>query len=367
MDLDTNNNINHLPTIIPKSSPSTSDTDTEAPPPPPPLQTHLQRSLSLSNGVIPRRHHPMLSASYKECLRNHAAGIGGLALDGCGEFMPSSPNSSSSAASGGEPSSLKCAACGCHRNFHRRESSGHYQQQQSLPFPALQWTHHRNSSLSPSPSPGQTSSGGGAPSPSMSPSSPAAASPTPQHSIFPSSAPHMLLALSSSAAAAAAEPNPNHYHNHHHHHQSTVGKNPAKTHNPSGEIGRKRARTRFTSDQKTRMHDFAERLGWKMLRGNEDKIVEDFCAGIGVRRNVFKVWMHNNKHRKDRFAGNGTNGANGNVNGGDGDDEDEDDKVKNVKYDLNSSSSNSTRVRFDTDVFESKVHVLHHGHGGSSP
>ncbi|CAN1187835.1 Zinc-finger homeodomain protein 11 [Linum perenne] len=341
------------PTIIPKSSsPSTSDTDTEAPPPPP-LQTHLQKSLSLSNGgaasFLRRHSDPMLAVgvSYKECLRNHAAGIGGLALDGCGEFMPSSPNSSSAAAdpsslkyAASDPSSLKCAACGCHRNFHRRDSSstsGHLHHHQQLPFPALQWTHHRNS-LSPTPSPGQTSSGGGAPSPSPSPSSPAA-SPTPHHSIFPSSAPRMLLALSS------GESNPR-------------ARNPIPG-SAGGESGRKRARTRFTADQKARMHDFAERLGWKMLRGNEDKIVEDFCNGIGVRRNVFKVWMHNNKHRKEKGINGNSHFANDD---GDGDDVADDDKV-NVKYDLNNSSSgggnNNGRVRFDTDVFESKVHVLH--------
>ena len=45
---------------------------------------------------------------YKECMRNHAAAMGGQAFDGCGEYMPSSPDA------------LKCAACGCHRSFHRR-------------------------------------------------------------------------------------------------------------------------------------------------------------------------------------------------------------------------------------------------------
>jgi ZF-HD homeobox protein with Cys/His-rich dimerization domain len=45
---------------------------------------------------------------YKECMGNHAAGMGGQAFDGCGEFMLDSPDS------------IKCAACGCHRSFHRR-------------------------------------------------------------------------------------------------------------------------------------------------------------------------------------------------------------------------------------------------------
>uniref|UniRef100_A0A0D3H0N3 ZF-HD dimerization-type domain-containing protein n=1 Tax=Oryza barthii TaxID=65489 RepID=A0A0D3H0N3_9ORYZ len=54
------------------------------------------------------------AAVYRECLKNHAASLGGHAVDGCGEFMPSP------AADAADPASLKCAACGCHRNFHRR-------------------------------------------------------------------------------------------------------------------------------------------------------------------------------------------------------------------------------------------------------
>lgn len=52
------------------------------------------------------------SVRYGECQKNHAAGVGGYAVDGCREFMPSG---------GDEGASLTCAACGCHRNFHRRE------------------------------------------------------------------------------------------------------------------------------------------------------------------------------------------------------------------------------------------------------
>ncbi|OIW12450.1 hypothetical protein TanjilG_04199 [Lupinus angustifolius] len=50
---------------------------------------------------------------YGECQKNHAANVGGYAVDGCREFM----------ASGGEGtiSALTCAACGCHRNFHKKE------------------------------------------------------------------------------------------------------------------------------------------------------------------------------------------------------------------------------------------------------
>ncbi|KAF3635949.1 Mini zinc finger protein 1 [Capsicum baccatum] len=47
---------------------------------------------------------------YVECQRNHAASVGGYVVDGCREYMPDSTSGT-----------LNCAACGCHRNFHRRE------------------------------------------------------------------------------------------------------------------------------------------------------------------------------------------------------------------------------------------------------
>ncbi|THU63506.1 hypothetical protein C4D60_Mb01t16520 [Musa balbisiana] len=53
---------------------------------------------------------------YRECLKNHAASIGGNATDGCGEFMPSGEE--------GTLEALKCSACSCHRNFHRKEAEG---------------------------------------------------------------------------------------------------------------------------------------------------------------------------------------------------------------------------------------------------
>ncbi|AQK38849.1 mini zinc finger protein 1-like [Zea mays] len=50
---------------------------------------------------------------YRECQRNHAASLGGHAVDGCREFM--------AAGADGTAAALACAACGCHRSFHRRE------------------------------------------------------------------------------------------------------------------------------------------------------------------------------------------------------------------------------------------------------
>ncbi|KAL2526111.1 Zinc-finger homeodomain protein 2 [Abeliophyllum distichum] len=53
---------------------------------------------------------------YNECLKNHAVGIGGHAVDGCGEFM--------AAGFEGSLDAFKCTACNCHRNFHRKKTEG---------------------------------------------------------------------------------------------------------------------------------------------------------------------------------------------------------------------------------------------------
>ncbi|CAA3030457.1 Hypothetical predicted protein [Olea europaea subsp. europaea] len=55
---------------------------------------------------------PVVLVVYTACMRNHAATLGGYALDGCGEFIPTG--------SAGTPGELLCAACNCHRNFHQR-------------------------------------------------------------------------------------------------------------------------------------------------------------------------------------------------------------------------------------------------------
>ncbi|GAB4845478.1 mitotic fidelity of chromosome transmission-protein [Ancistrocladus abbreviatus] len=51
---------------------------------------------------------------YGECQKNHAASTGGYAVDGCREFMASGEE--------GTAGALTCAACGCHRNFHKKEA-----------------------------------------------------------------------------------------------------------------------------------------------------------------------------------------------------------------------------------------------------
>lgn len=81
---------------------------------PPAINHHLiiKRPSLSSMFKKPPPPPPSAAVKYMECLKNHAAAIGGSATDGCGEFM-----------AGGEEGTLealKCCACNCHRNFHRK-------------------------------------------------------------------------------------------------------------------------------------------------------------------------------------------------------------------------------------------------------
>lgn len=76
----------------------------------PPQVPQSPPSMDSANSSNTMRVH----VRYSECQRNHAANVGGYAVDGCREFMAASEEEEETEAS------LTCAACGCHRNFHRR-------------------------------------------------------------------------------------------------------------------------------------------------------------------------------------------------------------------------------------------------------
>uniref|UniRef100_A0A7N0V682 ZF-HD dimerization-type domain-containing protein n=1 Tax=Kalanchoe fedtschenkoi TaxID=63787 RepID=A0A7N0V682_KALFE len=67
---------------------------------------------SFNNGSA--NNMPVFSTSirYMECQRNQAVVVGGFAVDGCREFMATGQE--------GTAEALICAACTCHRSFHRR-------------------------------------------------------------------------------------------------------------------------------------------------------------------------------------------------------------------------------------------------------
>ncbi|XP_047061193.1 zinc-finger homeodomain protein 2-like isoform X3 [Lolium rigidum] len=172
---------------------------------------------------------------YRECLKNHAVGIGGHAVDGCGEFM--------AAGEEGSIDALRCAACGCHRNFHRKESDSHTGAEAAgvsstaiTAYGALPPSHHQFSPYYRSPA-----------------------------------GPMVMGSMLGMPFGSAG---------------------------PSGSgsgSGKKRFRTRFSQEQKDKMQAFAERLGWRIQK-HDEAAVQQFCEEVGVKRHVLKVWMHNNKH-----------------------------------------------------------------------
>ncbi|XP_040383302.1 zinc-finger homeodomain protein 9-like [Oryza brachyantha] len=264
------------------------------------------KPLVFPNGAIKKAVKPAAVAPavglggetvYRECLKNHAASLGGHALDGCGEFMPSP------AANAADPTSLKCAACGCHRNFHRRLPEGsppppppappalpappmtasvlHGQPHRGEETPEVRLPPGVDGDESDSDSDGSEYDDERSVSPPP-PHLPAPVAHQPPSSYYPS-APHMLLSLGSSGQMAPGQAQ-----------RLPPQVSPASAPPPGG-MPRKRFRTKFTAEQKQRMQELSERLGWR-LQKRDEAIVDEWCRDIGVGKGVFKVWMHNNKH-----------------------------------------------------------------------
>lgn len=192
---------------------------------------------------------------YRECMKNHAAAMGGNATDGCGEFMPSGEE--------GTLEALKCSACDCHRNFHRREVEGE---------PSCDCNFRIRDQLSRKRSGVLVSS-------RAVPGTAAAAGP-PDPFVF---APNNLLPRLPSQAIMSYSTGPSESDEL----EGTFLSRPA--------ILKKRFRTKFTQEQKDRMLDFAEKVGWRIQK-HDEQAVQQFCQDIGVKRRVLKVWMHNNKN-----------------------------------------------------------------------
>jgi ZF-HD class homeobox domain-containing protein len=170
-------------------------------------------------------------SNFKECLKNHAASIGGYSIDGCCEFLPGGNE--------GTAEFLKCAACSCHRNFHRKETV--VVSEDVIPFS------FNKSSHPPAPAP--------------------APAPTPY----------------TAYSRRGGEENVH------------VFEHIAQGGGEGSSNSKKRFRTKFTTEQKEKMMDFATTLGWKIQK-KDGNIVEDFCKQIGLQRHVFNVWIHNNKY-----------------------------------------------------------------------
>ncbi|CAH8387639.1 unnamed protein product [Eruca vesicaria subsp. sativa] len=232
----------------------------------PPYHHHVGYNIMLSNNNI-KKEKPLV-IKYKECLKNHAASMGGNAIDGCGEFMPSGEEGSIEA--------LTCSACNCHRNFHRREtecegknifSPYHHNQ---LPQPQRKPMFHHHKIIK---------------------------SPLPQQMVMPIG---VATAAGSNSESEDGEGN------------FTIFRQlptPPAQYSYGGHNQKRRYRTKFSQEQKEKMLSFAERIGWKMQRQDES-VVQQFCQEIGVRRRVLKVWIHNNKHNLSKKSNNVINNNN---------------------------------------------------------
>lgn len=193
------------------------------------LTDNASESVSVPASLELKVKRPLV---YRECLKNHAAHIGVHATDGCGEFIPGGTVGSLEA--------LTCAACQCHRNFHRRESEDEKAScsDSSLheAFMDHRWMDTRTCTF-PSPLP--------LPSPSF-------------YSTYMSQGANNTNTKNFSSRCSLMSP------------CSTASL-------------KKRFRTKFTEEQKERMASFAEANGWRMHK-NREGVVEQFCAEIGVKR-----------------------------------------------------------------------------------
>ena len=241
------------------------------PPPPPPVYDSFGNSaarcktaeVGAAAAVTPgRKGGPTGTVRYRECQKNHAVSIGGHAVDGCCEFL--------AAGEEGTLEAVICAACNCHRNFHRKEIDGdmssYHHHQQPRPQPPLHHQYHHQFSpyyhrAPPPPSTGYL------------------------HLATPPVSQHRPLALPPVASGGGF------------YKEEEDMSNPSSSGGGggSGSGTKKRFRTKFTQEQKDKMLAFAERLGWRIQK-HDEAAVEQFCAETGVKRHVLKVWMHNNKH-----------------------------------------------------------------------
>ncbi|XP_004230410.1 zinc-finger homeodomain protein 4 [Solanum lycopersicum] len=206
---------------------------------------------------------------YKECLKNHAASMGGNATDGCGEFMPSGEE--------GTIEALICSACNCHRNFHRKEVEGDQQQLAS----SCDCFHHVNNRVLGGGSTKKVYLGHNHHKTSL--------GPEPFGTIIPTRPPHHQMIMSYNMGSLPNSESEEHDIQDHHHIGGIMGMARPLHH------VKKRFRTKFTQEQKDKMLNFAEKVGWKIQK-QEEGVVQQFCQEVGVKRRVLKVWMHNNKH-----------------------------------------------------------------------
>ncbi|CAF1729702.1 hypothetical protein YC2023_115640 [Brassica napus] len=228
---------------------------------------------------------------YGECRKNQAASAGTTAYDGCGEFVSANP---------GEDS-FDCAACGCHRSFHRKESISDgilealkispLQFRQIFCSPYGDGEAEEKKRIAMDRSPDEDEAGRAKRLKTRFTAE--------QTEKMRSYAEKVGWKLSSESRERVKEfcdgigvtrKNLRVWMNNHKEANGRVDEE---------EEGRvKRFKTKFTAEQTERMRSYAEKLTWKV--GPEDREeTEGFCNEIGVNRNNFMTWINNHKEERD--------------------------------------------------------------------
>uniref|UniRef100_A0A1J3K3U9 Zinc-finger homeodomain protein 13 n=1 Tax=Noccaea caerulescens TaxID=107243 RepID=A0A1J3K3U9_NOCCA len=193
---------------------------------PPTRQTKSKRPHHAPSQILKSIFQVTRKARYGECRKNQASGIGTTAYDGCGEFV--------SATSGED--SLNCAACGCHRSFHREDTLSDGVTETVLDVLKISSDQFRRIFCSPY---GEGNS-------------------------------RIVIDRSGGGDVVGEE-------------EEEMGK-------------AKRLKTKFTAEQTEKMRDYAEKLRWKVSPETREE-VEKFCVEIGVNRKKFRIWMNNHKEK----------------------------------------------------------------------
>ncbi|KAL6964418.1 hypothetical protein U1Q18_035473 [Sarracenia purpurea var. burkii] len=251
---------------------------------------------------------PAVRVRYRECLRNHGLPMNLYLLDGCGEFTPSGANVT--------PEPIACAACGCFRNFHRREEVQQHRPRRwtttvrtvdppltlPAPPPPLPLSLLPPQSSPPPPPPAairNVSLGDDNPPPSEALSGAVNSgdrenetkrkkkNPKTKFTPTPPPPPQPPAAISKSSRGGDKPP------------PSEAGSGAVNGGDREEETKKKKKRpkTVFTEAQRARMREFAEKLGWRMTKHDEESI-ESFCKEIGINPQAYRVWIHNHRYRR---------------------------------------------------------------------
>ncbi|XP_010068685.2 zinc-finger homeodomain protein 10 [Eucalyptus grandis] len=173
----------------------------------------------------------MQRVAYNECLHNHAANLGRYMVDGCHEYSPKIISAD-----------LLCAACGCHRNYHRKVTI----------------FDPDNTEASGNHSPGDHNLI------------------TPKEESFDHEAVPPMI--------------------------GTGGEDERLNQlvDPAQHEKKKRPKSRFTKEQVEQMRAFAENLGWSTRDRSRVPEIMVFCASMGITKVVFTTWLYNNKKHYGR-------------------------------------------------------------------